>query len=115
MIRKVLVIVLISASAVSAATWAWSRAWEGALGGWDFRVGSVTLGHSGYGYDMVLSIGEKPGLGWRPSRFGDFGGFGYRIGRGFTSLWAPFSFPVCIFAAYPCFLLVRRSFDGGSS
>lgn len=107
MIRKFVMIVLIAASSLSAATWAWSRAWEGALGGWELRVGSVSLEHSGYRYDMVLSIGEPPSLRRRRMRFGKFGGFGYRIERGFASVGVPFPFPVCLFAAYPCFVLVR--------
>ena len=57
--------------------------------------------------DLVLSVGERPGPRWRPFWFDQFGGFGYSIGRDYTRIWVPFWFPVCVFAAYPCFVFFR--------
>ena len=107
MIRNVVIIILVSAAVATAASWAWSRAWEGAIGGWSVRLGDMSLAHWGNGYDLVLSVGEHPGPRWRPSRFGDFEGFGYSFGRGYARIWVPFWFSVCVLSAYPCFVLLK--------
>ncbi|UCE61577.1 MAG: hypothetical protein JSU63_07465 [Phycisphaerales bacterium] len=107
MIRNVVIIVLVLASVAAAAAWAWSRAWEDAIGGWSARLGGITLAHEGYGYDLVLRVGDHPGSRWRPFRFGQLGGFGYSFGRGYARIWVPFWFSVCVLAAYPCFVLLK--------
>lgn len=104
MIRKFIMIVLISASAVTACTWAWTRAWDGVIGGWSLHFGDVTLKNAGYG-DVSLAFGKRPGSRWRPNRFSEIGGFGYATGLGYSYIKAPFWFLFCVFGAYPLFVL----------
>ena len=108
MIRTVVIIVLVSAAVATAANWAWSRAWQDVNGGWSIRVGSVILANDGCGSRLVLHVGAPPHPRSRSWRSAQVGGFGYSIGQGHRRYWVPFWFPVVIFAAYPCFLLVRR-------
>jgi len=108
MIRTIVIIVLVSASVATAASWAWSSAWQGVNAGWRLQRGGVFLANGGYGSDLVLGVGAWPRPRWDASRSAEFGGFGYCSGQSHARVWAPFWFPVVVFAAYPCFILVRR-------
>ena len=107
MIRKAIILLLASVSVTIAAQWAWSRAWQGAIGEWSIRAGSIALAHEGIEYDLVLRVGKPPRLNWRPTRFWNNFGFGYSIGVGYARFVAPFWFAVAVFAAYPTIGFIR--------
>jgi len=110
MIRRVILGALTVWAVVMACVGAWSSYWEGAIGGWEYRIGSVTIGHQGYGYDLVASVGSRT-PGWRPWRFGQVDGFGYRRGPGYAEVFAPFWFAVLLLISYPAVALTHGYFN----
>lgn len=106
MIRKTTVGVLITLTVIVATVWAWCSYWEGAIGGWDVRFGSVTLGYGGYGYDLFLSLGDRT-FGWATWKLSSVAGFGYQIGQNHAYFFVPFWFPVVLFICYPAYVLIR--------
>lgn len=107
MIRRLIIIVLVSACVLTAGMWAWARVFEGVAGGWSRQVGCLTLEHERYGYDLVLRIGDHALPRPRPLRLGQLGEFGGYISRGYASFGMPFWFPVFGFAAYPGYALIK--------
>ncbi len=103
--RKAIIFLLTAATVTTAVQWAWSRTWQGAIGGWSIRAGSIVLANECVGYDLVLRVGKSPNTNWRPARFWHGRGFGYSIGVGYARYVVPFWFAFSVFATYPAIAL----------
>jgi hypothetical protein len=108
MIRKTIIVVLTLATILTGIVWAWSVRWQRATGGWEVRVGEVTLRHVGYGYGLRMESGKRPS-GTGATRSGDYGFVRWYGGANWVHIRFPYWLPLLTFAAYPTLALLGAS------
>jgi len=112
-VRRLVTIILTSASLLMVGIWVWSTYWQRVTGGWDIFFGDVRIHHTGYwlGGAIEISFGDWPALPFlRRNCVIECRVFNLYAAPGWWAVHIAYPVLVVMTAAYPILVFARAAF-----